>query len=150
MQIYRKIIAAVDFSESMESVINNAVSLTKQNEALLKVLHVVEYTFPMDEDFVMPPVNEITDKLVENAGRQLDTLLSPRKDVCWERAVLSGHPKQEILRFLEQEKADLLVVGAHGHHGIAGLLGSTTDRLVHRANCDVLVVRQREVHRQVR
>lgn len=144
MQIYRTIIAAVDFGESTESVISHAVSLANQNEALLKVLHVVEYTFPMDEDFVIPPVNEITDQLVDEAKRRLDAMMSPMKDVCSERTILTGHPKQEIVRFVEQEQADLIVIGAHGHHGIAGILGSTTDRVVHRAGCDVLVIRQRK------
>jgi len=55
--------------------------------------------------------------------------------------VISGRPKQEILRVAERAAADLIVVGAHGHHDLAGLLGSTTDRVLHRASCDVLTVR---------
>ena len=40
-----------------------------------------------------------------------------------------------------QIAADLIVVGSHGRHGIALLLGSTANGVLHGAPCDVLAVR---------
>ena len=37
--------------------------------------------------------------------------------------------------------ADLIVVGSHGRHGLALLLGSTANGVLHGATCDVLAVR---------
>lgn len=143
MRDYQNILAAIDFSDTTHSVIQTALSLAKQYEARVSVLNVVEYTLPMDADYVMPPIDEVEENLVSKAHERLENLLSTLGETSVERFVVAGHPKQEILRFAEQEGADLLVVGAHGHHGIPGLLGSTTDRLVHRADCDVLVVRHK-------
>ena len=36
---------------------------------------------------------------------------------------------------------DLIVVGSHGEHGLALLVGSTTSGVLHEAACDVLSVR---------
>jgi nucleotide-binding universal stress UspA family protein len=47
----------------------------------------------------------------------------------------------EIVRAAERGKADLIVIGAHGRHGLTGLLGSTTDRVLHHATCGMLTVR---------
>jgi universal stress protein A len=53
----------------------------------------------------------------------------------------TGSPKQEIIRIAEENAVDLIVVGSHGRHGLALLLGSTANGVLHHANCDVLAVR---------
>ena len=42
---------------------------------------------------------------------------------------------------LEEAGADIIVVGSHGRHGLALLLGSTANGVLHGASCDVLAVR---------
>ena len=39
------------------------------------------------------------------------------------------------------KRFDLIVVGSHGRHGLALLLGSTANDVLHGAPCDVLAVR---------
>ena len=56
-----------------------------------------------------------------------------------------GHAADEIVRYAEQCKADLIVVGAKGHSMLSKiLLGSTTDFVSTHAPCSVLVVRHPE------
>jgi universal stress protein A len=52
-----------------------------------------------------------------------------------------GSPKLEIVRIAEENDVDLIVVGSHGRHGFALLLGSTANGVLHHATCDVLAVR---------
>jgi universal stress protein A len=52
-----------------------------------------------------------------------------------------GVPKEEITQIAQQENVDLIVVGSHGRHGFALLLGSTANSILHHAHCDVLAVR---------
>jgi universal stress protein A len=50
-------------------------------------------------------------------------------------------PGPEIVRVAEEESADLIIVGSHGRHGLALLLGSTANNVLHHAPCDVMAVR---------
>lgn len=56
----------------------------------------------------------------------------------------AGAAKHEIVEFARRDGVDLIVIGSHGLHGPAVLLGSTTDGVLHRAPCDVLLVRVRD------
>jgi nucleotide-binding universal stress UspA family protein len=52
--------------------------------------------------------------------------------------VVDGHPVRALVQ--GGEDADLLVLGSRGLHGLRSL-GSVSERVAHRANCSVLVVR---------
>jgi nucleotide-binding universal stress UspA family protein len=48
----------------------------------------------------------------------------------------------EIVRLAKERGADLIVMATHGHGFFThAFLGSTTDRVLRRASCPVLVVR---------
>jgi len=55
--------------------------------------------------------------------------------------LIFGRPETEIHAMANQIGADLIVVGSHGRHGLALLLGSTANGVLHGAPCDVLAVR---------
>ena len=57
------------------------------------------------------------------------------------RLIEFGSTKNEVLRVAEEHKVDLIVTGSHGKHGLALLLGSTANAILHGADCDVLIVR---------
>jgi len=59
------------------------------------------------------------------------------------RAVVSGHPGQEIVRRARSDRANLVVVGSRGLTGTSRfLLGSVSDGIIKYAPCAVLVVRR--------
>lgn len=55
--------------------------------------------------------------------------------------VRMGAPAAEIRALADEIKADLIVIGTHGRHGLGLLLGSTANAVLHGVECDVLVVR---------
>ncbi len=57
-------------------------------------------------------------------------------------AVRYGHPADEILAFVADVGADLIVMSTHGRSGIGRwVFGSVADRVLRRATCPVLLVR---------
>jgi nucleotide-binding universal stress UspA family protein len=61
------------------------------------------------------------------------------------KAVVLGEPFEEIIRYANQEKVDLIVIGTHGRTALASiLLGSVAEKVISRAPCAVLSVRHPE------
>ena len=55
--------------------------------------------------------------------------------------VTVGSAKTEIHKAARDNEVDLIVIGTHGRHGIAMLLGSTANAILHGAPCDILSVK---------
>ena len=56
--------------------------------------------------------------------------------------LLAGNPAQQIIEFAETQRVDLMVTGTRGHSPSTELcLGSTSNAVLHRALCPVLIVR---------
>jgi nucleotide-binding universal stress UspA family protein len=81
------------------------------------------------------------------AQERLDLVLTP-DDVKRYSAVValrSGSPFVEVVRYAREEGIDLIVLGTHGRGAIAHmLLGSVAERVVRKAHCPVMTVRQPE------
>ncbi|SPF43464.1 Universal stress protein (fragment) [Candidatus Desulfosporosinus infrequens] len=55
---------------------------------------------------------------------------------------IQGKPADVILKEVEDENIDLVVMGSHGYESIVGsLLGSVSQSVVHMAKCPVLIVK---------
>ncbi len=144
MQAYHSILVAVDFSEVAGAVLERARGLAEACGARLRVLHVVEYMPPVEVGYDIPlPGDWAVDEqaLAGVARERLDPLMDEAGLAELEPVVVVGDARREIVRRAEEHDDDLVVIGSHGRRGIAALLGSTADAVLHRAPCDVLAVR---------
>lgn len=143
MSAYRHILLATDFGDNCDDVANRALDLAQHHQATLELLHVVDYV-PMADSAYGPAVPfdvELSEQLMASARKRLAALaarLGVAENACH---VEIGSPKIEIIRIADELKADLIVIGSHGRHGLQLLLGSTASGVLHRAPCDVLAVR---------
>lgn len=142
---YERLLLAVDFAPETEHVIARAVQLREESGARLSLLHVVEY-LPMaySGDMVLPDGFDLEQELLEVAKRQMAALGDRLGVAEAERHIEIGGTGHTILRVAEEVGADLIVLGSHGRHGLAALLGSTARSVLNGAKCDVLAVRVRE------
>ncbi|MGR8953261.1 MAG: universal stress protein [Gammaproteobacteria bacterium] len=140
---YKHILLAIDFFDQQIQVAERAKELADLYGARLGIMHVVD-TLPITDpanDVLVPFEMDLSQEFIE-LGRKKLTGLAAKLAIPEERIWLeTGSPRQEILRIAEENGVDLIVVGSHGRHGLALLLGSTANGILHHANCDVLAVR---------
>ncbi len=143
MTNYRQIVCATDFSASSTAAIRHADQLAQQMGATLHLLHVVQDPLqqPWAAEAYVMNLGDLTAEWQRHAEKELARIasgLSAKTEV----AVRIGRPITEILHYVDDVHADLLVAGTHGHGTIAHLiLGSVAERLVRQASCPVLTVR---------
>ncbi|MGA9851370.1 MAG: universal stress protein [Gammaproteobacteria bacterium] len=142
MSGYKHILIAVDLSQDSETVVRRGQDLAGHSNAKLSLLHVVEF-IPVDPagEALLPPPVDMEGELVQGARQRLNALCDSLGLQATPRRVEVGNIKAEILRVVIEEQANLLVLGSHGRHGLALLMGSTEKSLLHKVPCDILAVR---------
>lgn len=144
---YRRILVPVDFCDSCARVVEHAKEWAERDEAELRLLHIEEH-FPTDRsnEVITPEDEDPAADAKRRASEQMRQMAAERgiASAVFDFASSAGAAKHEIVAYAGREGVDLIVIGSHGIHGPADLLGSTTDGVLHRAPCDVLLVRVRD------
>ncbi len=139
---YQHILIAVDLTEECHPVVVRALELATSSAAKASLVHIIEPMamafggdVPMDLSLLQQQqFDQARERLQSFAGRYPQL-------VSEQRHLVYGQPRQEIHRLATELDCDLVVVGSHGRHGLALLLGSTANDVLHGAPCDVLAVR---------
>lgn len=141
-KLYKHILLAVDLSDQTNHLFKRAVDIAKAAHAKLSVVHVFshtpvayagEFSIPIDVEFEMT-LKAQAHKELQKLGKKFD--ISPKM-----LHLAEGSVKATVTNFAKKLKADLIIVGTHGHTGISALLGSQANAILHAAPCDVWVVR---------
>ena len=138
-QVYKTIVIGLDGSESANAAIPAAVELARLSGGSIVVAHVDERIAAKGD---MPSVRADEDEVKAAITAQAERITADGVDARVETAsVVLGGPAHSIEEIADEAGADVIVVGAKGRSGIAGLLiGSVPDRLLHIAKRPVLVI----------
>jgi universal stress protein A len=138
--MYKKVLFATDFDTVGIHAAKKARKIADENKADLYLVHVIEpipaYAYPGFAGFT-----EIELPIRERAEEELKKLAKTLNVKDNHLHLELGSTKHEVLRIAKEIKADLIVAGSHGKHGLMLLLGSTANAILHGAECDVLIVR---------
>lgn len=143
MDVYKHILLAADFSEHSEAIAIRAKDLADKYQAKLSIVHIIDNLPITDATYgpIIPYDIDLTTELMDAAKQRLAELgkkLNVDEANQWSDM---GSPKLEVVRIAKENHVDLIVAGSHGRHGLALLLGSTVNGILHHATCDVLAVR---------
>jgi nucleotide-binding universal stress UspA family protein len=149
MPAIKRILVPTDFSPSAEQALRYAADLPLAEKPELTILHV--FQFP---SYFFPDGSVITSSpdMVEQLTIQIDRSLVAAADLARAAGALNpqtlsvnGVPFAEIVRVSREGGFDLIVIGTHGHTGLAHvILGSVAEKVVRKATCPVLTVRTRD------
>jgi len=142
------ILVPTDFSDPSGAALNHGRELARAFGASLHVLHVLddaEMRGVVGAGYIGPsPTLPRREQLVEQAVRdRLNDLFdeSDRHRLNVHVRAVTGTPVSEILRYAQEQKIDLMVMGTHGRTGIAHLiLGSVAEHVLRKSPCPVLTV----------
>ena len=141
MSEYRHILVAVDLTEESVQVTQRACALGTAFSAKLSCVHVIEpLSLAYGGDIPMD-LSTIQDQIQDTAKSHLAEFAKSLAIAPENQHLIFGRPETEIHALAKEIGADLIVVGSHGRAGLALLLGSTANGVLHGATCDVLAVR---------
>ncbi|MDH3730854.1 MAG: universal stress protein [Acidimicrobiia bacterium] len=136
------IVVAVDASPGAEAAARKAVSLAKRLGTPLHAVHAVH--IPATVYAAMGAVPDASAEIVRLERDAVWDRIGPiLEGVDAERVDLEGYPADAVAKYASEHGADMIVVGSRGRGAVASLvLGSTSHRLIHIAECDLLVVKE--------
>jgi universal stress protein A len=141
MSDYRRILLAVDLTEESNAVATRARRIAEAFGAELHIVHVIEpLSLAYGGDIPMD-LSSVQDQIHDQAKSHLAEFAATLNVPAERQHLIFGRPESEIQRTAQALGADVIVVGSHGRHGLALLLGSTANGVLHGASCDVLAVR---------
>lgn len=140
---YQNVLVPIDFTPWSLGAIRLALTVAPQ--AKLTLLHA--YEVPFEGQMRIAGENEESircyrDKIRQEVGARLDQTMIDTgiTKVNWHPLVIHGNAVQRILEQEEEQGADLVVLGKHGHGMVEELLlGSNTRKILTHAQCDVLI-----------
>lgn len=146
----RSILCPVDFSAGSNRAVAYAEFLAERFDARVTLLHV--WTSPVSlypELAVWADNAEVTlaQAIEEHAQKEMQALVGSLSEKFRARVtneLVYGDPLTTIVERAQAGGFDLIVLGTHGRTGLMHLLlGSVAERVVQRATCPVLTIRER-------
>lgn len=138
--VYDTIVHPTDGSSCAERGLEHAISLANTYDAGLHIIYCVRIT-----QFSPSPDPELMTEQVAEAGESIVRRSEERARDAGLREVTThvdrGVAHTQILALVEEEDADLIVMGTHGRSGLERyLLGSVTEKVIREASVPVLAV----------
>jgi nucleotide-binding universal stress UspA family protein len=145
MDAIRTILVTTDFSETSLRAIEPARFFARRFSAAIVVLYVEDDRYPpLVCEYMAVSLEDLRLRQERESKVRLDEFVREhfRPDDRVEAVVRLGTPHVEVVRLAAERAVDLIVIATPGRGFIShAIMGSTTERVLRRAPCPVLVVR---------
>ncbi|HSO18069.1 MAG TPA: universal stress protein [Desulfosarcina sp.] len=140
---FKQILVGCDFSPDSDRAVAFGLSLAQEFEAVIHLVHVVEPFVYRDIMLPDSAKSEALTEVTDGCRLKLGAMV-PKEAHNWckvEVTCQAGKPFQALVRYAQEHRVDLIVLGVRGHSLVETmLLGSTTDRVIRNVACPVLSV----------
>ena len=144
----KNILLPTDFSNLSLSAASYAADLAAQYNAKIHLLYVLEKTPPilaihsldLSEEKIIKSMEEGAKKSLENSADKVKNIIK-NEDIIVEPVLKKGLDYEEINKYAEEKKIDLIIIATHGRTGLLHtLLGSVAEKVIRYSKRPVLVI----------
>jgi nucleotide-binding universal stress UspA family protein len=137
--IFKKLLVPLDFGDCMAPALSFAQRIAAPG-AQLALLHVIDEQVLEPFDGLLD-ITEYRRGIEERLSQLEEQLKGAGFDV--KRVVVEGSPREELFRYAEGWKPQVLVVGSHGRTGLRRLLlGSVAEKILRSSEFPVCIVKK--------
>ena len=140
----KRILWPTDFSGSAEQALRYVQSLSEKFQTEVHVLYVIEelgHHEPWYGDFDRSHIEKIHEWEKKTAQKRLDEICENHLQGCplYVKHIAIGDPAQEILKLIDQERVDMVVMATHGRKGLFEF-GSVAKKIVENSSVPVITI----------
>ncbi len=141
-----KVLVPIDFSEYSKNAFKYSIDFVKLFDAELFLIYVVEpIIYPADFSLGQVAIPSIDIDMQKKAEDELNSLAKQfiKNNLKYKVVIKTGKPFVEINEYAREQDIDMIIIATHGHTGVEHLLfGSTAEKVVRKAPCPVLTLRE--------
>ncbi len=140
----KKVLWPTDFSSSAEKALPYVTDLTQKYGAEIHVLYVIEDIAHHEGwygEFEKTHIDKLMEWADKSAKKRLEQVCEKYLDSCplYVKHIAVGDPAQEILKLIDEEKVDLVVMASHGAQGNFRF-GSVTEKVLKNSPVPVTTI----------
>jgi nucleotide-binding universal stress UspA family protein len=140
----KKILFPCDLTENSSKILPYVLSLCEKYNSMIYLLHVVQDLHKWGKVYIPHgSMDTFQKEAVEGAEKALDKVCEEQLESCpnFQRRVVSGDAAMEILKTIETEEIELVVMGTHGRKGLEHIvMGSVAENVVRKSPVPVMTV----------
>jgi nucleotide-binding universal stress UspA family protein len=144
MPEFKKILFPCDLSPATSKVLEYVLSMAQKHDSEVYLLHAVQDLKQMG-DLYLPRYSIELDqqKLMEAAEKSIEAFCENELQACphFVKRIVVGDPTAQILKLIQAEDIDLVIMGTHGRKGMEEtIFGSVAENVVKKAPVPVLTI----------
>lgn len=141
----KNILLPTDFSKLSLSAAEYAIELAEKYNAKIHILNVLEKTPPilairsldLSQDKILKEIDSAAKKSLTETVQKI----TKNKNLEVVSVIRKGNDYEEIIKYSEEKKIDIIVIATHGRTGILHtLIGSVAEKVIRFSKIPVLVI----------
>ena len=138
----------IDLTENSSKILPYVLSVCEKYNSVIYLLHVVEdlrlwYGVYVPHEVPHASLNVFQKEALDVAEKAIERVCKEQLQSCpnFQKRIVSGDPAPEILKTIESEDIDLVVMGTQGRKGLEhAIFGSVAENVVKKSPVPILVI----------
>lgn len=142
----QKILVVSRSTEGCKEAVHSGVSLARQYDAELILVHVIHNPFGIEGwNLPVPSLEKDYQQLLENTRKEMSALVAAEKaqGLKVTEIIREGDPDKEVMKLVQEQQIDLLIMLAHQEGRLEHFLfGRSNEELIRQLPCSILLIKQ--------